>query len=327
MRTGAASGHHGYYHEAFVYRSDDELADVVVPFLDGGREAGEPTIAILGERAAAVVRGELGDTEGIDVVVGDEQYGRPAATIRAWQAIFDRHVASGATQIRAVGEMPARAMGAGWEAWARYEAALNVAYRDIPLWGICSYDARSASPAVLDDVARTHPHVAGPDGSHAHNARYEDPADFLASRSPAPADPLQRGAPAIDLTGPSPAEARHAVAALSASLDPTSAADLVTAVSEVVTNAIRHGVPPVRLQAWRGDGRVVVAVQDEGTGPADPFVGLLPPDREPGQGGLGLWISHQVCHDVTMWRGDGGFTVRLTAGLGTGDAGGEDLAV
>jgi anti-sigma regulatory factor (Ser/Thr protein kinase) len=325
MRTGAPSGHHGYYHEALVYRSDDELAAVVAPFLDGGREAGEPAVAILGERAAAVVRGELGDTEGIDFVTGG-QYGRPAATIREWQAIFDRHVAAGASQIRAVGEMPAAVMGAGWDAWARYEAALNVAYRDIPVWGICAYDGLAASPAVLDDVARTHPHVAGGDGSHARNPRYEDPGDFLDSRPAAPADPLQRGAPALDLAGPSPAGARHAIAALCAALPSTTAADLITAVSEVVTNAIRHGMPPVRLKAWRGDGRVVVTVHDEGPGPADPFVGLLPPDRRPGQGGLGLWISHQVCDEVSMWRSAEGFTVRLTAGLAGAGARGHDLA-
>jgi anti-sigma regulatory factor (Ser/Thr protein kinase) len=327
MRTGAASGHHGYYHEALVYRSDDELAGVLVPFLAGGREAGEPAIAMLGEHAERVVRGELGDTEGIDFASGDQQYGRPAATIRAWQDIFGRHVAAGATQIRAVGEMPAAAMGAAWEAWARYEAVLNVAYRDIPLWGICSYDARSASPAVLDDVVRTHPHVAGTDGSHAHNPRYEDPVSFLGSRSPAPADPLQRTAPVLDLSGPSPADARHAVAALSGALPPAAASDLVTAVSEVVTNAIRHGAPPVRVQAWRGDGRVVVAVHDEGPGPTDPFVGLLPLDRGPGQGGLGLWITHQVCDEVSMWRGSTGFTVRLSAGRPDGDDAARDLAV
>jgi len=44
MRTGAAAGHTGYYHEAVCYGSDDDLLAVTLPFLLGGVAAGEPTV-------------------------------------------------------------------------------------------------------------------------------------------------------------------------------------------------------------------------------------------------------------------------------------------
>jgi len=59
MRTGAAAGHEGYFHEAVYYSSDEELLAVLVPFLTGGPAAGEPTVVSLGERNAALVRGAL----------------------------------------------------------------------------------------------------------------------------------------------------------------------------------------------------------------------------------------------------------------------------
>lgn len=89
--------------------------------------------------------------------------------------------------------------------------------------------------------------------------------------------------------------------------------DLMVSVSEVVTNALRHGRPPVRLRAWSDTDHVVVTCHDTGTGPTDPFAGLLPaPDRE--IGGLGLWLTHQLCTHVALHHDDTGFTVRLTAG-------------
>jgi anti-sigma regulatory factor (Ser/Thr protein kinase) len=84
-------------------------------------------------------------------------------------------------------------------------------------------------------------------------------------------------------------------------------------VSEVVTNAIRHGRAPTTLQAWAASRHVVVTVHDTGPGPSDPFVGLLPAKKDKAEGGFGLWIAHQLCHRVTLDSDDNGFTVRLVA--------------
>ena len=80
--------------------------------------------------------------------------------------------------------------------------------------------------------------------------------------------------------------------------------------SEAVTNALIHGLPPVRLRLWTGPDRIVATVTDGGDGPADPFVGLLPV-TDTCSAGLGLWLTHQLCSHVTLDTTDDGFTIRL----------------
>ena len=88
---------------------------------------------------------------------------------------------------------------------------------------------------------------------------------------------------------------------------------LVFAVSEVVTNALIHGRPPVRFRLWTAPDRIVATVTDRGDGPADPFAGLLPV-TDTCSAGLGLWLTHQLCRHVTLDTTDDGFTIRLILG-------------
>jgi len=62
MRTNAAAGHRGYVHEALCYGSEEEFLGVVVPFLEEGVQAGEPTVVTLGEANAALVRAVMPDS-------------------------------------------------------------------------------------------------------------------------------------------------------------------------------------------------------------------------------------------------------------------------
>lgn len=314
MRSGAAAGHTGYFHETGFYGSDEELLGIVVPFLRGGQETGEPTLVTLDDAHTAVVRRELGDDEGIDWVPSSEQYRNPVVTIADYRRRMAALVEADASQIRIVGDVPHTGTGGCWDTWCRYEAAINHAYDDFPLWGMCPYDTRQTPDAVLEDVRRTHPHVALPDGSHRTNPGFHDPLALLTeSRPPAP-HRLQDGPPALHLDGPLPADARAAVAALAAPHLPHRAvADLTIAVSEVVANAHVHGRPPVTVEAWARPGSVLVVVHDTGSGPSDPLAGLMPQERDDdGRGaGLGLWIAGQLCTDVTLDR-SGGFAVRLS---------------
>jgi anti-sigma regulatory factor (Ser/Thr protein kinase) len=314
MRTGAAAGHEGYFHEAVYYSSDEELLAVLVPFLTGGPAAGEPTVVSLGERNAALVRAALPAGAGIEFTGGDGVYARPSAAIRAYRQMLTRHVAGGARQIRIVGELPPAAFGATWDSWARYESAINHAYDDFPLWSMCAYDRRTTPDAMLRDVERTHPRSALPDGSHPPSAAYADPLSFLAEHRPMVPDPVQRTTPVAELIDPTPAAARQAVRdADPGSVRSDEVEDLVVAVSETVTNAMLHGRPPVEVRVWSGADRVVVAVTDAGAGPKDPFAGLLPAaDRA--TGGRGLWITYQSVNHAGTDRTPDGYTLRLTAG-------------
>ena len=314
MRTGAATGHEGYFHEAAYYSSDEELLAVLVPFLTDGCDAGEPTLVALGERNTALVRSALPARARVDYIGNGTMYARPTAAIRSFRRLLAGHVAAGAPQIRVVGEMPATAFGATWNWWARYESAVNYAYDDFPVWGICPYDRRTTPAEMLEDVERTHPRTARPDGTHARGTAYTDPVTFLSEPRPVRPDPLEATPPSVELAAPTAAAARHAVREADAGvLDDDALDDLLVAVSEAVTNAAVHGRQPVRMRVWTGADRIIVAVSDGGPGPKDPFAGLLPANDR-ATGGRGLWIVHQSCSHVTAERSPDGFTLRLTAG-------------
>lgn len=300
-------------HDAFLFAGDDELLDVLVPFLKDGLGAGDPMLVALSDRHTALVRSALPARLPLEVLPSDV-YLRPAKVLRAYRERMAAHVRAGAERIRVVGELPAAAFGATWDWWARYESAANRAYCDFPVWCLCVYDRRTIPPAVLRDVVRTHPTLTGPDGAREPSGAYTEPRTYLSETRPVAADPVQLGGPAAVLHDPAPAQARAAVRDVDRGrVSDDDVEDLVVAVSEVVTNAILYGGAPVEVRMWTGGDRIVVTVSDTGTGPADPFAGMMP-SRDDDTSGRGLWITHQCVNHVATVRRPGRFTIRLTAG-------------
>ncbi|WAL64307.1 anti-sigma factor RsbA family regulatory protein [Amycolatopsis cynarae] len=310
MRSGAALGHTGYFHEVSVYSSDEEFLAVTVPFLEEGIDAGEPTIVAFDAERLRLLHSAM-DTSTVTVVPMSEQYRRPAVAIRQYRQKLAELTAKGAEQIRVSGQVPHPGTGHHWDWWSRYESAINELYDEFPLWGLCSYDARITPDEVLADVRRTHPFLAEPGGHH-HNRDYLSPGEFLPTWRQAPRPAPESGPPFLDLLGPTAAEARQAVrlALAESRVEREPGEDFLMAVSEVVTNGGVHGGPPVRLRIWNHGDRLVATVTDGGTGPADPFVGLVPTEGSL-TAGLGLWIAHQVCRHVALYADDEGFAVRL----------------
>jgi anti-sigma regulatory factor (Ser/Thr protein kinase) len=313
--SGAPRGHGGCFHEAAHYGSDDDLLGIVLPFLDDGREAGEPTLVLFDEDNAGLIHSACDDPAGVTFEPAPTRSTRPATALRVLRERIAGLVAEGASGVRVVGEVPVPDRGGSWEQWARYEAAVNHAFEDLPLWALCLYDTRTTPDQVLDVVERTHPHLGSLDGSHRPNPRYEDPRTFASTYRDGP---LLQCPPSVsafaELVDPSPHTARQAVAAVcaTAALDESATAGLLVAVSEIVTNAHEYGAPPVRVRAWAEEGRVVVTATDQGSGPDDPLAGYLPRPADAPRG-RGLWIVHQLCDRVTMDRGRDGFTVGVTA--------------
>lgn len=315
MTSDGATDHRGVHHEAALYSSEDEFLAVVVPLLRGGAEAGEPTVATFRENKAKLIRAALGDTAHIWWLDADTHYTRPASAIRAYRDLLVERVATGTRQIRVAGEIPHRGTGRTWDWWMRYEAALNHVFNDFPLWITCTYDTRTTPVDVLDDVARTHPHLVTADSRHVDNPRFDGTRSSLDRNQVFGTDPLETGPPVIDMVEPTPAEARHAIQAASSTgrLNHLDVTDLIITVNEALTNAIRHGRPPVRVRVWSDPDRMVATVTDRGHGPTDPFAGLLPPPNDTADG-TGLWLIHQLCSNVTLGTDDHGFSIRLLTG-------------
>jgi anti-sigma regulatory factor (Ser/Thr protein kinase) len=81
--------------------------------------------------------------------------------------------------------------------------------------------------------------------------------------------------------------------------------DFVIAVSEIATNAVRHGSPRAVLRlSTESDGTVAVAeVRDRGL--------WVTPGRAEEQGRMGLALAHRVCDEVDIRAGSSGTTVLL----------------
>lgn len=315
MRTGDPAGHAGYFHEAAVYDTDEELLDLVVPHIEGGVAAGEPTAVALQQREAALVRRAVGEARGVTYLAPMAPDERPPVAIMRLTSLLGESMERGADQVRIVHNVPHPGLGAPWDGWRRCEAAVNHLLRDLPGWELCLYDRRVTPGHVLADVERTHPHLLTVQG-HQPNDRYLDPAGFLLGLPPSPPDPLEAGPPALELTEPTAADSRRAVVAVAreARLASDDAERLVMATSESVANALTHGAPPVIVRAWGADERMVVTVSDAGQGPSDPYAGLVPqPAAHEGNGGLGLWVVNQLTV-VSYNREPTGFTIRLVAG-------------
>lgn len=317
MRTGAASGHAGHFHEAGFYSSDAEFRALIVPFAEEGIAAGEPVIIGYDGRKSALLRSWLTDPSAVEFIADNSLYATPARAIATYQRLFEFHSAMGAGQIRIAGDVPHPGNGGRFEGWDRYECAVNTVWQEFPVWGLCLYDTATAPAAVIDAVERTHPRIVSPSGQRYPSGRYQDVSRFRGLAA-AP-DPLEQSTPLVELTNSSPADARHALARLGRGRLPDAVLeDLVTGTSEAVTNALLYGGRPATVRIWATSNRVMVHVHDTGPGPADPLAGLIPPTGSAEDGELGLWLTHQLDIDVALSYGDDGFTVRLCGGTVTG---------
>jgi len=316
MRTGAARGQEGHFHEAGFYSSDGEFRDLIVPFAEEGIAAGEPVIIGYDNRKSALVRTWLTDPSAVTFLADKSLYATPSRAIATYRRLLEFHAASGAGQIRITGELPHPGNGGSFEGWDRYEAAVNTVWDEFRVWGLCLYDTVTAPAAVLAVAARTHPSIVSASGIHRANDRFQDAAVFE-GLSFAP-DPLEQTRPMIEQVDRSAAEARQVAQIGRGRVADAILEDLAIGVTVAVSNALAHGRGPVTVRFWAAPDRIVITVHDQGRGPADPLAGLVPTPSGSAQPGLGLWLIHQLDIDVALKHADDGFTVRLRGGTTIG---------
>jgi hypothetical protein len=273
MRTGAARGQVGHFHEAGFYGSDAEFRALIVPFAEEGIAAGEPVIIGYDDRKSGLVRSWLTDPSAVEFIGDKTLYATPARAIATYRQLFEFHAAMGAGQIRIAGDVPHPGNGGRFEGWDRYESAVNTVWKDFPVWGRCLYDTTTAPAAVLDIVERTHPRIVSPSGERQASGRYQGTVAF--EGLPYAPDPLEDSTPLVELVNRSAADARDALAQIGRGRIPGATLDdLLIGVTEAVTNAQRHGRQPATVRIWAALDRIVVTVHDTGHGPADPLAGL-----------------------------------------------------
>lgn len=308
-----------------VHGSDEELLHSVVPFLRDGLSAGDGVLVCCRPATAGLVQRGLGDRPGISYLGYEQTYSTPVGAVAAYQERVDSLLLGGVERVRVVAEAVYDRSADERVEWARYEAVANRAMEPYPVSAVCLYDTRLVPGDLLALGRLAHPLlVSGTNCSD--NPDYVEPARFLRQTNEAVPDPTERQLPDLDIGKVAqPAELRRQ---LELCLFQTmhmarEAADLILAVNEVTTNALRHGRPPVRIRLWVRSDRCVCTISDCGPGIRDPFAGYIwPGTLSPlPTHGMGLWLARRLCDRVDIVNSPEGCTVRLIVHRGKPAAG------
>jgi anti-sigma regulatory factor (Ser/Thr protein kinase) len=313
------SARYGRPHAAAVVGSDEEILASAVPFLEQGLSAGDTTVLACPAPTAQLIGAGLGLRAGAvenhpRICLLDT---RAPDALTVTRRLLDRSRSTGSGWVRLVGQVQFGERPREWREGERYEAAANLLLAGQPLAALCLYDARVVPAAVLDSARSTHPDLVD-GGVYRSNPDFDDPTDYL-RRLPVPREPVEDTPPILAISEATAlADLRHRLGAVIDAhvLDPDLAGDLHLAVSEVASNAFRHGLPPVSARVWAGPDQLICEITDRGVGFSDPLAGFQPahgPDL--GRGGMGLWLARKLFDHVDLLPGPDGLTVRLATRL------------
>ena len=194
--------------------------------------------------------------------------------------------------------------------WQRYESVLNAVLAPFPVSLVCLYDAAGLDPSVLESAHCTH-RVIRRSGTELPSPAFEEPEELLRRWSLQPAPPPSWASPMRVAALEDLPSARRFLRerARLADVDSERSLDLSVALTEVLTNALRHGGGDVRLWAWADSESLICQVEDRGGGIVDPLAGYRPPRAQ--ANGRGLWLARQLVDLLQIVPGLQGTIVRL----------------
>ncbi len=283
-----------FAHEGFVFNTDQELVDRVVPFAAEGLSRGEPVLVVAGERVRTLLAEQLGrDVSRLAVVAAAESWWQGGhETLQAYDRDL-RALRAAVPTWRLAAEPVWLASDAGRE-WSRFEAVANRCYDTMPYYSLCLHDRQRLPASVLEAVARTHPLTWGR-SAPVPAAAYEDPQQFIRAARPAWHERPGR-APVLAVT--TPREARRAVSAAVVDGWRARAEDVVLAAHELVKNALRVAAF-AEVSSWTDGDTLVVEVVDQGTGLPDDTLGYVPPGPDLDEG-RGMWLAWGLADDAAV---------------------------
>ncbi len=296
-------------HTTLLYEDRAQYAAEAGSFLRDGLERGHRGLVMAPASRVDLLRSVLGrDADDVAFVEDSAAY---SPQWNAYRVLLD--FAAEAPEVRScvIAEQSLTARSsAELVDYRRLEAAANVIFAEHDVDLLCPYDAGSLPRRLLEIGLQTHGEVRA-DGGLAPNPRFDDPFDLLAELS-AVVPPPGHATRFDCATGADIAVARRLVRAegARAGVDGDVVDDVALAVTEVLTNALRHGEPPALLHVYSDEETWVCHVQDAGRRPVGPLVGIVPP-VEPSEQGYGLWLARQLCAAVDVGNDAAGTHVRL----------------
>jgi len=297
-------------HTTMLYDGDRHYAAEAGGFLRAGLDRGHRALVMAPASRVTALRAELGsDADEVTVVDDSVAYG---PQWNAYRVLLDFVAATPDVRSCVIAEQPLAARTpVELVDYRRLESAANLVFAEQPVDLLCPYDARL--PSHLVDIALDAHDGVREDGSVAPNARFRDPLAVLADLSAVVRPPVD--ATTLDCSHHSDVALVRGLVltrGVERGLEPGVVADLALAVTEVLTNALVHGSPQVRVHVYDEDQTWVWHVQDGGGLPVDPLAGLLPPVGHADHG-HGLWLARQLVAAVDVGCDDTGTHVRLHA--------------
>jgi anti-sigma regulatory factor (Ser/Thr protein kinase) len=302
----AARGDDTLVHTALLYRTPEQLRAATGNFLAQAAAAGEPVLAVLappsGELLSDLLHGSPVDLTRLDAADAGRNPSRLIPVVLDW-------LADHGPRARVISESvwPGRGDPEVAEC-LRHEALVNVALAAEPVSVLCPFDAEHLDAEVVAGAHMTHPQVLDERGVRV-SERYGDPLDLARGETWPQVDPSP---PISDLHFEGDLWAlRRSLAGdeLLAVLAPGRREDLVFAVNEAVSNAVRHGDGTCRARVWRDGDRIVSEIETT-TPIEDPLAGRRRPDVT-ATSGRGLWLINQLCDLVELRSGPRGASVRM----------------
>lgn len=298
-----------YRHEAFLWHDESDFAAGMVPFLEDGLDAGEPTMVAVIPEHSAWLRDALGPrAEDIEFVDMRELGRNPARIIPAWQRFLDTHAEQG-RPVRGIGE-PIWAGRRSEEVLEcqLHEALLNVAVDpELPFWLICPYDVEGLGADVIEEAFRSHPVIVEADryqGSLHYAGRAHVDSMFAAELSVLTGQVRKAHFTAQDVGRlRTYLNLEFYVAGLSVER----AADLAHVVQRLAVSSLHRGSSGGTVSVWGQPDAVVCEVADDAV-VQDPLLGRRVPFEEDHDA---LWVANQLCDLVQLRSTETGTAVRV----------------
>jgi anti-sigma regulatory factor (Ser/Thr protein kinase) len=299
----------GYRHAAAFYRGTAGMLRELVPFIRDGVARDEPTLVVMPTRALDSLRIALGDdADGVQWADMDDVGANPAWIIPAWKDFVDEHPGR---RTRGIGQpiFPERSADELTEC-QHHERLLNPALADSELLLVCPYDVSVLPDDVVGEARRSHPllYHGGLERRSLQFDRHAAARGFAQAPLPEPETEPAVLTFAAEGLGEVRALVRERMAEVG--LNGERGYGLLTAVTELAANSVRHGGGGGTLRVWATcDGRLVCEVADGGR-IDDPLVDRRRP--HPNQvGGRGLWLANHFCDLVQLRSLPAGVVARL----------------
>ncbi|PZS38101.1 MAG: hypothetical protein DLM62_15565 [Pseudonocardiales bacterium] len=301
-----------FVHVAALYASDEQLRDLLLPYLDEGLRHRENILAVISTDARRVLRDALGDAaDRVQWDCSGVSYDRLGQMFEGFAGYLAQQHRAG-VRTRVIGEFDADSDPNRVSQYLRYESMANEIYAPYGYPVVCLWDQRRYSPEVLAHVRAVHPQLLDT-GGPIPNTEYRLPIDYLirdqSSPAVAPVDlDLVVHLDSADDLGTLRRRLRSWGA--SCGMGDQDTDDIVIAVDEIATNALEHGQPPSCVRGWTTPDALFVQVDDQGRDFIPATTGYQRPSTD-ARRGRGIWIARHLADVLTTHTGPTGTTVAM----------------